>query len=99
MNVFTYSKIYIYNLENGNLLKTYDIYYNYRRFIQWNDKYGIFIDDNHLLKILDLKIHKIITVIKSIHDLLYIKKINHQVYGESLLISSFKDKGINLWTI
>ena len=43
--------------------------------------------------------HKIITVIKSIDDLFDIKKINHQIYGESLLISSLKDKGINLWAI
>ena len=85
MNVLTYSKIYIYNLENGNLLKTYDIFDNYSRFIQWNDKYNILIADKHF-KILDLKIHKIIIVIKSIDDLLDIKKINHQLYGESLLI-------------
>ena len=41
--------------------------------------------------------NKTTTVIKSIDDLFYIKKINHQIYGESLLISG-KD-GIHLWTI
>ena len=85
LNVLTYSKIYIYNLENGNLLKTYDIFDNYRRFIQCNDIYDILIADKHF-KILDLKIHKIITVIKSIDDLHDIKKIKHQIYGESLLL-------------
>ena len=100
LNVLTESNIYIYNLENGNLLKTYAIFNNYksiRQFIQWNDRYIIFIIDNHLLEILSLKMNKTTTVIKSIDDLFYIKKINHQIYGESLLISG-KD-GIHLWTI
>ena len=105
LNVLTNYKIYIYNLENGNLVKSYyifDIFGNYKRigrFIQWKDRYIIFIIDNHLLEILDLKIYKIITVIKSIDDLCYIKKINHQIYGESLLISGKDSNGIHLWTI
>lgn len=102
LNVLTGSSICIYNLENGIFLKQIDIFHNYKsigRFIQWNDRYIIFIVDNYLLEILDLKIYKIITVIKSIDDLCYIKKINHKIYGESLLISGKDSKGINLWTI
>lgn len=100
LNVLTESNIDIYNLENGNLLKTYAIFNNYKSisgFIQWNDRYIIFIIDKHLIGILSLKMYKITTVIKSIDDLFYIKKINHQIYGESLLISG-KD-GIHLLTI
>ena len=103
LNILTDSNIYIYNLENGNLLKKiYQNFYNFRNigeFIQWNDRYIIFIIDNLFLKILDLKIYKIITVIKSINDLCYIKKINHKIYGESLLISGKDSNGIHLWTI
>ena len=103
LNVLTRdNNIYIYNLKNGNLVKKYDIFDNDKsigRFIQWNDRYIIFIIDNHLLEILDLKINRIITVIKSIDDLYHIKKINHQAYGESLLISGKDSKGIHLWTI
>jgi len=91
LNVLTRdNNIYIYNLKNGNLVKKYDIFDNDKsigRFIQWNDRYIIFIIDNHLLEILDWKINRIITVIKSIDDLYHIKKINYQAYGESLLIS------------
>ena len=103
LNILTDSNIYIYNLENGNLLKKiYQNFCDYRNigeFIQWNDRYIIFIIDNLFLKILDLKIYKIITVIKSINDLCYIKKINHKIYGESLLISGKDSNGIHLWTI
>ena len=100
--VLTEYKIYIYNLENGNLVKTCGIFGGCERigrFIQWKDRYIIFIIDNHLLEILDLKIYKVITVIKSIDDLYNIKKINHQIYGESLLISGKDSNGIQLWTI
>ena len=106
LNVLTKSNnIYIYNLENGNILKKYDIFNNFKQigkigqFIQWNDRYIIFIIDNYFLKILDLKINKIITVIKTNHDICFIKKINHQIYGESLLISGNSYSDIYLWTI
>ena len=102
LNVLTKSNICIYNLENGNFLKAIYIFHNIKsigRFIQWNDRYIIFIIDNHLLEILDLKIFKIITVIKSIDDLCYIKKINHQKYGESLLIAGKDSNCVHLWTI
>jgi len=102
LNVLTDYKIYIYNLENGNLVKIYGVFGGCQkigRFIQWKDRYIIFIIDNHLLEILDLKIYKTITVIKSNDDLCNIKKINHQIYGESLLISGKDSNGIQLWTI
>ena len=89
-------------MENGILVKTCGFFGRcdrIGRFIQWNDSYIIFIIDNHLLEILDLKIYKVITVIKSIDDLYNIKKINHQLYGESLLISGKDSNGIHLWTI
>ena len=113
--VLTDYKIYIYNLENGNLVKTCAIFNRISnilntiavfggckrigRFSQWKERYIIFINNNHLLEILDLKIYKIITVIKSTDDLFNIKKINHQIYGESLLISGKDSNGIQLWTI
>ena len=60
----------------------------------------IFIDGDFSLKILDLKIYKIITVIRTNYCdkdgyLVDIKKVKHPIYGESLLTTG---KGINLWT-
>ena len=58
LNVLTESNICVYNLENGHLLKSIYIFHNIKsigRFIQWNDRSIIFIIDNHLLEILDLK--------------------------------------------
>ena len=68
------------------------------KYIQWNDRYIIFIDGDYLLKELDLKIYKIIIVNRTYNgiELVDIKKIKHPKYGESLLTSG---KGINLWTI
>lgn len=101
LNVLTGTRMYTYNLENGNILKKYDIYNKCKeigQFIQWNDRYIIFIIDNYFLKIFDLKINKFITVIKTNDDMCFIKKIKHQIYGESLLISDKSCSGINLWT-
>lgn len=101
LNVFSKSIIYIYNLEYDNLFKKFDIYlFHPKKSIQWNDRYMIFIDGDFSLKILDLKIYKIITVIRTYNCdeddyLVDIKKIKHPIYGESLLTSG---KGINLWT-
>ena len=68
--------------------------------IEWNNKYIIVADfNNKLFKIIDIddnSIHDII--IEHKNNLKCIKKINHPIYGESLL-SAGQDKIIKLWTI
>ena len=62
-------------------------------------RYIIFADvNNKLIKIIDTDKNKIITDIKSGHNVMIIsiKKINHPLYGESLLSGS-NDKAIKLW--
>ena len=69
--------------------------------IQWNQKYIIVADvSNKSFKIIDLEENKIISDIKGQHtkEVKCIKKINHPVYGESLL-SAGKDSSIKLWII
>ena len=101
LNVLSKSIIYIYHIEYGNLFKKFDIYlFHPNKYIQWNDRYMIFIDGDFSIKILDLKIYKIITVIRKNYCnkdgyLADIKKVKHPIYGESLLTSG---NGINLWT-
>ena len=55
--------------------------------IQWNNQYIIFIDEKgKAVKIIDLTIKRIISVMKLIGSFENIKKINDPIYGESLLI-------------
>ena len=89
------------DLENKKFIR--DIYINLgvlTNFVQWNNKYVIFIDEKeNSLKILDLSKSKIICNFKQNDELKNIKKINHPLYGESLLISYKGIKDISLWTI
>ena len=69
--------------------------------IKWNNKYIIVADfKNKSFKIIDLEESKIISDIKGQHTqgVVCIKKINHPVYGESLL-STGRDSTIKLWSI
>jgi len=69
--------------------------------IQWNDKYIIAADfENRSFKIIDIEDQKSILEKKGFHqkEVKCIKKINHSVYGESLL-SAARDKIIKLYSI
>ena len=92
--------IIIWNLYDKILLKI--IQSNNSRFyhiISWNAKYSIVADyDNSSFKIIDLENNKIITDVK--HNKIpfrCIKKINHPIYGESLLAGGYRY--IELFTI
>ena len=68
--------------------------------IEWNNKYIIVADyNNKLFKIIDIDNNSIHDIkIEHKDNLKCIKKINHPIYGESLL-SAGNDKIIKLWTI
>ena len=68
--------------------------------IEWNTKYIIVADyNNKTFKIIDIE-NNLINNINPEHKdrLVSIKKINHPIYGESLL-SAGRDKTIKLWVI
>ena len=67
--------------------------------IQWNDKYAIIADvDNKSFKIFNYDEKKYICNIGGQHSnyVIGVKKINHPIYGESLLTSGW-DYTIKLW--
>ena len=69
--------------------------------IQWNDNYVLVADFNHKsFIIVDLEEDEIISIYNIQHtkEVKCIKKINHPIYGESLLSCS-KDNTIKLWII
>ena len=69
--------------------------------IEWNNKYIIVADyNNKSFKIIDLEENKMIYDINGQHTdkVKCIKKINHPIYGESLL-SAARDNTIKLWVI
>ena len=68
--------------------------------IEWNKKYIIVADfNNKKFKIIDIENNSINDIVPEHKDkLICIKKINHPIYGESLL-SAGKDKTIKLWVI
>ena len=69
--------------------------------IQWNDIFILAADfNNKSVIIVDLENDEIISIYNVQHtkEVKCIKKINHPIYGESLLSSS-KDNTIKLWTI
>ena len=67
--------------------------------INWNKKFIIVSDvNNKSFKIIDIENNSIYDIKNEHNDLLYcVKKINHPIYGESLL-SAGDDKIIKLWT-
>ena len=92
--------INIWDLYNKDLIKTIDANgSNLSCIIKWNDNLiivGYFL--NRTFKIIDLRNDNIITQIKGqhSHEVVCVKKINHPIYGESLLTGS-KDNTIKLW--
>jgi len=104
------NKDYLFSSSNG-YINMWDLYnkqifqaFNMKEcklahIIQWNEKYIIVADhDNKEIKILDIN-NCSGFLINTDHKegLKCIKKINHPIYGESLL-SSVKDKMIKLWS-
>ena len=93
--------INIWDLYNKNIFKVIDIKEcKLAHIIEWNKKYIIVANyNNKLIKIIDIE-KDLITDIKSGHtkDLTCIKKINHPIYGESLLTAA-DDKIVKLCSI
>ena len=93
--------IYIWDLNNKSLFKDIPIensqLYN---IIQWNSKYTIVADVNKSFRVVDIEEGKIIFEVKDENSGIssYIKKINHPIYGESLLSNGYSNS-IKLWTI
>ena len=90
--------INIWDLYNKKIFKIIEIKSNITYIIQWNDKYAIIADrEDSSFKIIDLEKNIIISSIKAcLEDIKCIKKINHPIYGESLL-SAGEDEIIKLW--
>ena len=59
--------------------------------IQWNNKYTIVSDINKSFRVVDIEEGKIIFEAKEENSGIssYIKKVNHPIYGESLLSAGF----------
>ena len=97
--------INIWDLYNKAILKVIDTNGYLKgsklaHIIEWNRKYIIVAEVNYkLIKIIDRE-NDLITDINSNHakDLICLKKINHPIYGESL-ISAANDKIIKLWIV
>ena len=105
------NKDYLFSSSSNGYINMWDLYnkqifqaFNMKEcklahIIQWNEKYIIVADhDNKEIKILDIN-NCSGFLINTDHKegLKCIKKINHPIYGESLL-SSAKDKMIKLWS-
>jgi len=94
--------IYIWDLYEKNLI--YSFYINnclINNIIQWNKNLIILSDLNkNSIKIVLIDYGIVISDIYSQHNIgiLFIKKIIHPIYGESLL-SSGQDGSIKLWTV
>ena len=94
--------IFIYNLNEKILVNTINIGgWSLYNIIQWDNKYIIVIDSyKKLMKIIDIDQGKAISCLSNVHSvgITSIKKINHPLYGESLLTSG-KDNKIKLWIL
>lgn len=93
--------IHIWDLFNKNLIASiYDNQGSYlHHIIQWDDKYAIIADvSNYSFKIFNYDEKKYVCNIGGKHSnyVIGVKKINHPIYGESLL-SSGADNTIKLW--
>ena len=92
----------LYNKKIYKVINTngYINRYELAHIIEWNNKYIIVADcNNKLFKIIDIDNNSIHDIkIEHKDQLKCIKKINHPIYGESLL-SAGNDKIIKLWTI
>ena len=93
--------INIWDLYEQTIFKIIDVRESYlTQLIEWNNKYIIVVDfENKCIKIIDLDEFKIIGKICSPdnQNILSIKKINHPIYEESLLVAN-NDGLINLFS-
>ena len=93
--------IEIWDLINKNLVKYLNLKEsNLKKVIQWNYRYIIVVDcSNNGFLIVDLFQLKIICKVNGVYNknILCIKKINHNKYGECLISNGFNNS-INLWT-
>ena len=84
-----------YSSVIGQKEKKFKLYH----IIQWNKKYIIVGCGYKYFYIVDLEDEKVVSQIKAHEkEVICVKKINHPIYGESLLSSS-RDEKIKLWTI
>ena len=94
--------IIVWNLFKKTIYKKIDIKDCISMYIiQWNDRYTIVPDlDRKSFKIIDIEEQNVISEKKKCHqkEIKCIKKINHPIYGESLL-SAARDKIIKLWSL
>ena len=93
--------IYIWDLNNKSLFKVIPIKNSQLPYIiQWNNKYTIVSDINKSFIVVDIEEGKIIFEANEEKSGIssYIKKVNHPIYGESLLRVGFCNK-IKLWSI
>ena len=92
----------IWDLYNKKIFKSININKcKLGHIIEWNDKYIIVADaTNKSFKIIDLEENQVISNIGGLHTnfVFSIKKINHPIYGESLITAS-NDNTIKLWVI
>lgn len=86
--------IHIWDLVQKNIFKIIKIgVEDYLIIIKWNNKYTI--GANNGLKVIDIENGQIVTVIKE--KINYIKKLNHPIYGESIIVGD--KKNISVWAI
>ena len=94
--------IHIWDLYSKKILKVINMNKSLlAHIIQWNDIFVLVADfNNKSFVIVNLEEDEIISFCNGQHakEVKCIKKINHPIYGESLLSSS-KDNTIKLWTI
>ena len=92
INIWNLNEKKIFRVINTNGCKLANI-------LLWNNQYLIASDfNNKTFKIIDLE-NDFIDDMKTDHEgkLICIKKINHPIYGQSL-ISAAQDKTLKLWT-
>lgn len=92
--------IYIWNLKElslENIIETFGVC-GVGYLIHWSDNIIVGTNSNRGLIVVDLSCLKVVSCLEYIHDkgIVCIKKINHDIYGESLFIAS-NDGIIELW--
>ena len=93
--------IYIWNLNElilENIVETCSVC-GVGYLIQWSDNIVVGTNSNRGLIVVDLTCLKVVSYLENIHDkgIVCIKKLSHDIYGESLFIGS-NDGIIELWT-
>ena len=90
--------INIYNFHSTALLKIIKVSNQLKCFCLWNNEF-IFAGCDNTIKLIEIKSGKIIKVLNGHNDkVVYITKIKHPKYGESLISQGWHNDGIKLWT-